>query len=75
MTVHLEHRGPVALVTLDRPERRNAVDHATLLELQQVHRDVLAAQIRSCATAEYTPERTPPTTRDLFVSSGPDGPP
>ena len=33
MTVDLQHDGLVAIVTLDRPERRNAVDHATLLEL------------------------------------------
>ena len=46
MTVHLEHRGAVALVTLDRPERRNAVDHATLLEVAQVQLDVMAAGSR-----------------------------
>ena len=28
-----ERRGPVAVLTLDRPERRNAVDHATLVAL------------------------------------------
>ena len=32
MTVDLTHDGLVAVVTLDRPARRNAVDHATLLE-------------------------------------------
>ncbi|TFH13076.1 MAG: enoyl-CoA hydratase [Acidimicrobiales bacterium] len=36
MTVDLEHDGLVAVVTLDRPERRNAVDHSTLLELLDV---------------------------------------
>jgi len=36
MTVDLEHDRRVAVVTLDRPERRNAVDHATLLELLDV---------------------------------------
>lgn len=46
MTVHLEFRGPVALVTLDRPERRNAVDHPTLLALRQAQLDVLAAGSR-----------------------------
>ncbi len=37
MTVHSERRGlagRVLLVTLDRPERRNALDHATLDELR-----------------------------------------
>lgn len=39
MTVHTETRGDdgfVTLVTLDRPERRNAVDHDTLVELTEV---------------------------------------
>lgn len=36
MTVDLTHDGFVAVVTLDRPSRRNAVDHATLLELLDV---------------------------------------
>ncbi len=31
--VRVERRGRVELITLDRPERRNAVDHATLLAL------------------------------------------
>lgn len=46
MTVHLELRGRVALVTIDRPERRNAVDHATLVALVEAQRDVLAAGAR-----------------------------
>lgn len=46
MTVHLDLRGPVALVTVDRPERRNAVDHDTLLALRQAQRDVVAAGSR-----------------------------
>lgn len=29
MAVHYQRRGPVAIVTIDRPERRNAVDRAT----------------------------------------------
>ena len=33
MTVALAFDAKVAIVTLDRPERRNAVDHPTLLEL------------------------------------------
>ncbi|MGA7758285.1 MAG: enoyl-CoA hydratase-related protein [Ilumatobacteraceae bacterium] len=42
MTVDLEHDGLVAVVTLDRPERRNAVDHATLLELLDVQAAIAA---------------------------------
>lgn len=33
MTVRLERDGAVAIITIDRPERRNAVDHPTLLAL------------------------------------------
>lgn len=29
MTVHIEHDGPVAIITIDRPEVRNAVDRPT----------------------------------------------
>ncbi len=35
MTVHLETDGPVLIVTIDRPERRNAVDQATALALRE----------------------------------------
>ncbi len=34
--VRTERRGSVELITLDRPERRNALDHATLLELLEI---------------------------------------
>ncbi|WP_336134895.1 crotonase/enoyl-CoA hydratase family protein [Natronomonas amylolytica] len=33
MTVHYEREGPVAVVRVDRPERRNAIDNATAEEL------------------------------------------
>ncbi|HEY4377208.1 MAG TPA: enoyl-CoA hydratase-related protein [Acidimicrobiales bacterium] len=39
MTVHTERRGAsgeIVVVTLDRPERRNALDHATLDELHHI---------------------------------------
>jgi enoyl-CoA hydratase len=42
MTVDLAHDGLVAVVTLDRPTRRNAVDHATLLELLDVQASIAA---------------------------------
>jgi enoyl-CoA hydratase len=29
VTVHYDREGPVAVVTVDRPDRRNAIDHAT----------------------------------------------
>ncbi len=46
MTVHTEWRGQVLLVTLDRPERRNAVDHATLLALREAQAAAAADRAR-----------------------------
>lgn len=42
MTVRIDIDGPVTTITLDRPERRNAVDHATLLELLEAQADIAA---------------------------------
>jgi enoyl-CoA hydratase len=42
MTLHVEHRGRVTVLTLDRPERRNAVDHSTLLELLEAQAELTA---------------------------------
>ena len=42
MTVHIEWGERVVLITLDRPERRNAVDHATILELLDAQRLIAA---------------------------------
>ncbi len=46
MTVHLQVGERVALVTIDRPERRNAVDHATLVDLRQAQLDVAESDVR-----------------------------
>jgi enoyl-CoA hydratase len=35
--IHLEDRGSVALLTIDRPDRRNALDHDALEELLEAH--------------------------------------
>lgn len=35
--IHLEDRGPVALVTIDRSDRRNALDHEALEQLLDAH--------------------------------------
>lgn len=40
MTVHVERDGRVTIITLDRPERRNAIDHATLLELLDIQSEI-----------------------------------
>ncbi|WP_040494397.1 enoyl-CoA hydratase-related protein [Ilumatobacter nonamiensis] len=36
--VRTERRGKVELITLDRPDRRNALDHPTLIELIEIQR-------------------------------------
>ena len=65
MPVHVESRaGDVALVTIDRPERRNAVDHATLEAIAAGIDDRIAAGARAlvltgaggtfCAGADLT---------------------
>ena len=36
MTVLVERRGPVMIITLNRPERRNAIDYPTALLLERV---------------------------------------
>ncbi len=41
--IHLDQRGAVALVTIDRPERRNAVDHEALEQLTAAIDRVTAA--------------------------------
>ncbi len=46
MTVHLTFHDSIALVTIDRPDRRNAVDHATLLALRQAQIDAVAEHAR-----------------------------
>jgi enoyl-CoA hydratase len=42
MTVRVEWGERVVLITLDRPERRNAIDHATILELLDAQRLIAA---------------------------------
>jgi len=48
VTVHVERRGDeglITLVTLDRPERRNALDHATLDELRAAIAGAVGARV------------------------------
>ncbi len=35
--IHLDDRGPVAVLTIDRPQRRNALDHEALEQLLDAH--------------------------------------
>ena len=44
--VRVEWRDRVVVVTIDRPERRNAVDHATLLSLAEAQRAAVAGEAR-----------------------------
>ena len=46
MTIHVETTGPVTLLTLDRPERRNALDLDHCLQLASLVRDAPAAGAR-----------------------------
>ena len=52
--VRTERQGRVEIVTLDRPERRNAVDHTTLLELRDVQARLLADAPASVRTVVLT---------------------
>ena len=64
MTVHTAWRGRVLVVTLDRPERRNAVDHATLVSLRATQQEAATSEARGlvltgsppafCAGADLT---------------------
>jgi enoyl-CoA hydratase len=49
MSVRVEHDGPVTVVTLDRPERRNAVDRATAEALADAFRAFDADESASVA--------------------------
>ena len=49
MTVRVEHDGAVTIVTIDRPERRNAVDGATAHLLADAFRDFAADDARLVA--------------------------
>ncbi len=60
--IHLEDRGPVALVTIDRAERRNALDHEALEQLLDAHARSASARVvvltgaggQFCAGADLT---------------------
>jgi enoyl-CoA hydratase len=55
MTVHLERSGRVAIITIDRPERRNAVDHATLIALRDLQLQLAADDDVRCIVLTGTP--------------------
>lgn len=43
--IHLDDRGSVALITIDRPDRRNALDHEALEQLLDAHQRSRAARV------------------------------
>lgn len=43
--IHLEDRGAVALITIDRPDRRNALDHEALEQLLEAQRGASDARV------------------------------
>jgi enoyl-CoA hydratase len=43
--IRLDDRGPVALLSIDRPERRNALDHEALEQLLDAHRRAASARV------------------------------
>lgn len=49
--IHLDDRGTVALVTIDRRDRRNALDHRALEQLLDAHRRSAAARVLVLAGA------------------------
>ena len=49
--IHVATEGAVTTVTLDRPERRNAVDHATLVELRQIIARAAEQRVRALVLA------------------------
>lgn len=60
--IHLEDRGHVALLTIDRTERRNALDHEALEQLLEAHAQASGARVvvltgaggHFCAGADLT---------------------
>lgn len=43
--IHFEDRGPVAVLTIDRAERRNALDHEALEQLLEAHDRAVEAKV------------------------------
>lgn len=84
MTVHTEARGPVLIVTIDRPEVRNAVDRPTAEALAEAFRsfeadDALAAAVLTgaeghfCAGADLKAMANDPERANRIDTEG-DGP-
>ncbi|MDG1266603.1 MAG: enoyl-CoA hydratase-related protein [Ilumatobacter sp.] len=57
--VNTEQVGRVSVITLNRPERRNALDHATLLELLEIQ-DRLRSEIDASSTRVIVLTGAPP---------------
>jgi enoyl-CoA hydratase len=89
VTVHVQRDGPVTVVTIDRPERRNAVDQPTADALSSAFREfdtdpaasvavLTGAGGTFCAGADLKamldPDGAPLTMHDLAPDQGPVGP-
>lgn len=54
MTVRVDQDGSVTVITLDRPTRRNAVDHETLLQLLDAQEEIRARSSDQCRVVVLT---------------------
>lgn len=73
MTVRFEIDGHVARVTIDRPERLNAVDHATAAELEAIWRKIEADPDIRCVVLTGAGDRAFSAGADLKEDSGKSG--
>lgn len=85
MTIRFETRGPVAIITLDRPEVANAIDRPTAEELASLFRrfdrdDALSVAVLTgangtfCAGADLKAMREPGAPRASRIAPDGDGP-
>ena len=73
MTVRFDIDGHVARVTIDRPERMNAVDHATADELEAIWQKIEASSDIRCVVLTGAGDRAFSAGADLKEQSGKSG--
>ena len=69
--IHLEDRGPVALLTIDRAERRNALDHEALEQLLEAHAAHRLRPRRGAHRARAATSAPAPTSRASRTTASP----